>query len=408
MQGLRIGIIGIGGFGKQHLRMVHHAQEAGRVQLVAVAEKYPQGCAAEVEKLQSAGVKVYEDYLEMFDQEELDAVNIATPIPFHFEMAMAALERGIHVYLEKPPTVLIQELLVLKQKAQASGKVCAVGFQQISCTALRRLQAYLVSGGLGQVQQITAVGKWKRLDSYYQRANWAGRIKLGSTYVLDGPLSNALSHIYHNCLFLASSQEGRFAAPELVQAELYRAHPIEGEDTNAVFTRTDNGVEIFYYATLSAPVDESPVIKVYGTEGKATFVRSYPARVKIEKNDGQVEEWEPVFEDEYLRVFHNFLDAIEQGVPVYSSIEDTEPFVRGLNGAYLSAQRVVPIPGEWVIRKPEGNTIATSISDIGKIMDEASEKKVLFSGLGVPWAVKTSPVFVAGLQEFTLSFEGKD
>ena len=68
----------------------------------------------------------------------------------------------------------------------------------------------------------------------------------------------------------------------------------------------------------------------------------------------------------------------------------------------------MPIPGEWVIRKPEGNTIATSISDIGKIMDEASEKKVLFSGLGVPWAVKTSPVFVAGLQEFTLSFEGKD
>ena len=49
--------------------MVHHAQEAGRVQLVAVAEKYPQ--VPLVEKLQSAGVKVYEDYLEMFDQEEL-------------------------------------------------------------------------------------------------------------------------------------------------------------------------------------------------------------------------------------------------------------------------------------------------------------------------------------------------
>ncbi|MCK9221320.1 MAG: Gfo/Idh/MocA family oxidoreductase [Limnochordia bacterium] len=405
MKRLRIGIIGIGGFGKEHLRLVEKAEDDGRAQLVAVAEKYPQANVSQVETLRSNGVQVYQDYICMLDCEKLDAVTIATPIPFHYEMAIAALERGIHVFLEKPPTVLIQELLALKKKAKETKRICAVGFQQIASTALRKLQEYLVSGELGQVKQVVGVGKWKRPDSYYERANWAGRLMINGTYVLDGPLSNPLSHVFNNCLFLASSKVGGFAAPKSVKAEFYRAHPIEGEDTNAVFARTGNDVEVYFYSTVCAPIDETPHIKIYCTEGTATFLRSYPPVVTIEKRNGKVEQWEYPPEDENYLIFTNFLDGIAFDVPIYCSIEDTEPFVRGLNGAYLSARRVVPLPSEYVIRAPEGNTVATTIADITQIMDQASEKRVLFSDFGVPWAVQTLLVEVEGLRDFALSFQ---
>src|ERR1043166_356919 len=108
---VRFGLIGVGGIGAYHLSSIETYESEGAPRLVAVADptidRFPEVKA----KLDARGVRRHMNYADMLREEkELDAVTIATPIPFHLEMARASLERGLFVNLEKPPVPLIQQL----------------------------------------------------------------------------------------------------------------------------------------------------------------------------------------------------------------------------------------------------------------------------------------------------------
>ena len=105
------GLIGVGGFGAQHLAVLRSLEQSGEIQLAAVCDpsihRFP-----EIEAdLKSRKVRIYQDYLEMLDREDnLAAVTIAAPIPFHDRMVKACLAPGVFVYLEKPPVPLLSQL----------------------------------------------------------------------------------------------------------------------------------------------------------------------------------------------------------------------------------------------------------------------------------------------------------
>jgi predicted dehydrogenase len=77
-------------------------------------------------KIESGAHKVrrYQDYNTMLQMEsDLDAVVIATPIPFHREIAECCIARGLYVLLEKPPVALIQDLdALVKLDAHSASK----------------------------------------------------------------------------------------------------------------------------------------------------------------------------------------------------------------------------------------------------------------------------------------------
>src|SRR5581483_7417265 len=150
---MNIGLIGAGGIGAYHLRAIDkHSVVTGEARLVAVADPSVERLAASKAELAARGVRWHLDYREMLDREDLDAVVIATPIPFHFEMAKACIERGLFVQLEKPPVPLIGQLEELIA-ADANGRV-SVGFQMISAQCTQVLKQSIIDGKLGQVQEI--------------------------------------------------------------------------------------------------------------------------------------------------------------------------------------------------------------------------------------------------------------
>ena len=69
--------------------------------------------------------RYFEDYQELLA--EVDAVSIATPTPFHYNLAMQALEHGIHVLVEKPMTETLEEAKQLVVKANECNKILQVG-----------------------------------------------------------------------------------------------------------------------------------------------------------------------------------------------------------------------------------------------------------------------------------------
>ena len=92
----------------------------------------------------------------MLEKAELDAVSIVTPDATHFAIAMEALERGLHVLLEKPLAMDSQQARMLMEKASAKKKVNMVAFTFRYTEAMRKLRS-LVDEGLIGVQAAAVV-----------------------------------------------------------------------------------------------------------------------------------------------------------------------------------------------------------------------------------------------------------
>jgi len=96
---VRVAVIGGGLWGTYHLQAARELEGQGQVELVAVAARTEETVS---KQSQAFNIKGYTDYKGMLDVEELDAVTIATPDHLHREMTLYALERGVHVLVEKP------------------------------------------------------------------------------------------------------------------------------------------------------------------------------------------------------------------------------------------------------------------------------------------------------------------
>ena len=93
----KVALIGCGTIALNHFMALGHVENAT---VVALCDIKPEKCAAYIEQF-GFDAKVYTDYIEMYDAEKPDAVHITTPHYLHAEMTIAALERGIDVFLEK-------------------------------------------------------------------------------------------------------------------------------------------------------------------------------------------------------------------------------------------------------------------------------------------------------------------
>jgi len=402
---VRIGIIGIGGFAANHWQALEEVQRSGACQIVAAAVIDPENHIARIEELRGRGVHVYTSAAEMFDAMggRMDAVTIPTPIHTHAELMIAAVRSGYHVYLEKPPAATIQEVDEMIAAARRAGRICAVGFQQLFAPSIALLKLRIAEGALGAVEQISCAAGWIRRQEYYDRADWAGRARLGDAWVLDGTVNNPLSHYLVNMLHLATGEHRRLAAPAAVRAELYAAHDITGEDTSAVEILTAEGPRCYFLTTLCA--DEQFDVELSIRAEKAVAYQS-AGRVCIRYTDGRIEE--PPVDDTRVHVekFENFIAAAQANDPslLRCSIEMARPFTLAANGAFESARMVRRIGDEFVRIAGEGPAAKTMIDGIDAAIPQAASECRLFSDLGLPWAHRTETFDLTGYKQFPVQF----
>ena len=102
----RIGIIGLGTIGKAHWRVI---RESPHTTLIAVADPTPSA----VGLARAESIPAYTDYREMLENETLDGVIVAVPNAEHVPVALACIERGIAVLVEKPVADLVEAAHVM-------------------------------------------------------------------------------------------------------------------------------------------------------------------------------------------------------------------------------------------------------------------------------------------------------
>ena len=123
------------------------------VEIVAAADITPVRLDLAREMLPRANF--YNDYKELLDSEELDFVDIATPPALHAEMAIAALQRGIHVLCEKPLAISSQEALNMTRTARENRAVLFPVHNYKHAPAVKRVRELIESGVPGKVTSAT-------------------------------------------------------------------------------------------------------------------------------------------------------------------------------------------------------------------------------------------------------------
>jgi scyllo-inositol 2-dehydrogenase (NADP+) len=147
---IRIGMIGLGKMGISHLAIVRsHPQ----VELVAACDSN----AYLTDVLgKHTGLKCYADLDRMLESEQLDAVVVSTPSKLHAGMVEKALQRGLHVFCEKPFVLDVHDGERLVALAEAKGLVTQVGYHYRFVGAFQEAAKVVSSGALGEIHHVRA------------------------------------------------------------------------------------------------------------------------------------------------------------------------------------------------------------------------------------------------------------
>src|SRR5271154_6350904 len=138
----RIAVIGTGGWGKNHVRVL---SELGS--LVAVCDLDGARATAFAEKFR---VKGYSDIDDMIKTEAPDGVTVCTPASTHFAVASKTLRAGVHTFVEKPMTSTVKEAQDLIEVAEKAKKILTVGFIERFNPAITELKKMITKGTLGR------------------------------------------------------------------------------------------------------------------------------------------------------------------------------------------------------------------------------------------------------------------
>ncbi len=159
---LRVGFIGCGWIAGSHIKSFLKQPD---VEIVAGCDLVPGKAKAFFEKYGVTGAKTdYASHKEMIADKSLhlDAVTICTYNRQHAEPAICALENGLHVLLEKPFTVTLDEAVAVMKAEKKSGKILSIGFQPRLDENMKMIGKIVRSGALGKIYYIQTGGGRRR------------------------------------------------------------------------------------------------------------------------------------------------------------------------------------------------------------------------------------------------------
>ena len=365
-------LVGAHGHGRWHLQNVDRLVRAGApLRLAGICDPRP----LTAEELALAGAVPVLGRLEDLLAEARPRVTIVcTPIHTHAELALVAAAAGSHVLLEKPPTPTLAGFDRLRDGLARTGVACQVGFQSLGAHALPHVRALLADGAIGRVTGIGAAGAWRRDAAYYARAPWAGRRVIDGEPVVDGALTNPFAHATATALAL----DGEPGDVRDVRLELFRANPIEADDTSCLRLVTARGTAVTVAATLCADREVEPYVAVHGTRGRVVL-RYRTGHVRWERPGRQA----VVTEHASTDLLENLVDHVRTpDVPLVAPLAATRGFMQVVEAVRLAAEPV-EVPSELDASGPHPRRV---VPGIAAAVVRSADRLALLSELDLPWA----------------------
>jgi predicted dehydrogenase len=150
---INLAVIGLGIMGNSNTRT---ALKIPGVQLVAACDLYS-GRLERAKEVYGKDIFVTNDYRKILDRKDIDAVIIATSDQWHARISKDALQKGKHVYCEKPMVHLIDEGHGVINAAKASNKTMQIGSQRVSSLVYAKAHELYKSGEIGKLNMVNAI-----------------------------------------------------------------------------------------------------------------------------------------------------------------------------------------------------------------------------------------------------------
>lgn len=383
----KIILVGVAGFGSRHLANILRLQDTGQVKLTALVDPI---VAAQVRA--GTGTVTPSTDASLFDKlsQALEAVGvpevvvISVPIHLHAVIATEALRAGADVLLEKPPFARMADFQALLGVEKETGRVVQVGFQSLGSKALDALRSEAID--IGRIRAVRAMGCWLRRKAYWGRSQWVGRRNIGDVDVVDGVATNALAHAVVTALCIAGVQEAEEVRS--VEVEMYRANPIDADDTTSIRVTPVNGPIITAALTLCASEQTQPVVEVVGDRGVADF--GYVSDDVAYKTTD--ESWRKHYDR--VDLLENLLAYRRDGTPLRVPLRSTGAFMRVVE-TIRTAGDPVHIERKWVEQRDTGSDMHPVVQEVEKWVRAATSADGLFSEVGAPWAFTGRDVSLA-------------
>lgn len=290
---MRIGVVGWGL--RKSLGMIAHQPDEGR-QVVALADPSAEAREAFVA---ATGGKAYEDLASLLDL-GLDAAFVLSPDWLHEEQAIALLEAGIPVYLEKPMAITVQGCDRVLAAARRTGTKLYVGHNMRHFAVVRKMKEWIDQGRIGEVktawcrQFVAYGGEAYFRDWHADRSKSTGLLLQKGAHDIDvlhwlcGGYSKRVTAM--GSLMVYGDIADRQAPGERVPIEfgktwpptsLTRLYPtIDVEDVSMMLMELDNGVLASYQHCMFSP-DAWRNYTVIGTEGRIENFGDSPGQAVV-------------------------------------------------------------------------------------------------------------------------------
>lgn len=175
---VNIAVVGLGKMGLSHLAMINALDD---FRVVAICDTAAM-VGGVIEKY--SGLKYVASYEDVIKLPEIQAVVIATPTVTHEPMVRAALERGLHVFCEKPLTLTAPTSQALAELALAKGAVAQVGYHNRFIGTFAEVKRLLAAGALGRVTHVLAEA-YGPVVLRPAKATWRGKSGQGGGCLYD-------------------------------------------------------------------------------------------------------------------------------------------------------------------------------------------------------------------------------
>ncbi len=308
-------LIGCGRISTNHIK----AATENKLSIVAVCDIVPENMESVLSKhnLQNdSSIARYTDYKEMLANEKIDFASIATESGNHAEIALYCIENGIHVIIEKPMAMSIEDcdkIIALSEEKKV--KVCACHQNRFN-KSVQTMRKALENGDFGKLSHATIHVRWNRNKDYYTQAPWRG------TWEQDG--GALMNQCIHGIDLLRWTMGDEIDEVYGVTKQVFHDY-LECEDLGTAIVKFKNGATGIIEGTTNVyPKNLEETLYVFGEKGTVKLGGKSVNTIDVwdfadstENLAGFEEETSNVYGNGHASVWADFIDAINNDKAPY-------------------------------------------------------------------------------------------
>lgn len=310
---LKIGVIGLGDISKIHIPAIQNNLNA---ELAAVCDS-DQMMEGTVE-----GTSFYTDYREMLENESLDCVHICLPHHLHYTATKACVEKGVHVFQEKPLALNAKEgrLLVDLEARHPEIKI-GISLQNRRNETVEKLLELAASSEYGQVMGVKGIVAWYRPKEYYSIKPWRGQMK----YAGGGVMINQALHTMDLMQLVGGGiQKIKGSMDNLLD------YGLDVEDTASARIEFANGAKGLLFATNANSENSSIELEVLFEKSKFTIKDSILFETLSDGTQRKIEEDRKLpgtkfyYGASHVKLINEFYECIQQNTDGYIHAKEAQ------------------------------------------------------------------------------------